>query len=259
MTETLVHAPGTPSWVDLASPDVDASRRFYGDLFGWEAWIAPQPEAGGYTIFLKNGKQVAGLGGIFMEGQPPAWSTYVSTDDADSTAQKVRDAGGQVIVEPFDVMDQGRMAVFQDPTGAYISIWQGKAHQGSQLVNEPGSFGWNELATRDIAAAKDFYGKVFGWGYKDSAMPQGGSYTEWQLNGKSIGGGMEMGENYPPQVPPHWLVYFVVEDADLSTAKAEELGAKVLMPPMDIQPGRFSVLQDPQGAAFALFAAPKVA
>jgi predicted enzyme related to lactoylglutathione lyase len=256
MTETLVHAPGTPSWVDLASPDLDASRKFYGDLFGWEAWVAPQPEAGGYTIFLKNGQQVAGLGPM-QEGGHPAWSTYVAVADAEETAQKVREAGGQVVFGPMQVMDQGTMAVFQDPTGAFISIWQGAAMQGAQLVNAPGGFGWNELATRDMPAAKAFYAKVFGWGAKDSPMPQGGSYTEWQLDGKSIGGGMQMGDNYPPQVPPHWLVYFVVEDADLSTAKAEELGAKVIMPPMTIEPGRFSVVQDPNGAAFALFAAPK--
>jgi predicted enzyme related to lactoylglutathione lyase len=254
MTETLVHAPGTPAWVDLGSPDLDGSKAFYGSLFGWDAWVAPQPEAGGYTIFSKDGKQVAGLGGL-MEGQPPAWSTYVSVDDAKGTAQKVRDAGGKVIVEPMQVMDQGTMAVFQDPTGAYVSAWQGDAMQGAQLVNEVGSFGWNELQTRDMPAAKDFYSKVFGWGAKDNPMPQGGSYTEWQLNGKSIAGGMEMGDMIPAQVPPNWLVYFVVDNADTSLAKAQELGAKVLMPPMDIDIGRFAVLQDPQGAAFAIFAA----
>lgn len=252
MLEEAVYAPGTPMWVDLASPDLEASKAFYGALFGWEAQVSPDPQAGGYTIFLRNGKQVAGLGPIFNPNQPPAWSTYVATDDADATAQAVREAGGQVIMEPFDVLDAGRMAVFTDPTGAFISVWQPGAHKGAELVNEPYSFCWNELATRDIGAAKAFYGKVFGWGSETNANPAGGSYTEWKLDGKSIGGGMEMTDQMPANVPPNWLVYFTVEDCDASVTKAQELGATVIVPPIDIEPGRFSVLSDPQGAAFAI-------
>jgi predicted enzyme related to lactoylglutathione lyase len=254
VTETITFAPGTPSWVDLGSPDLEASKAFYSQLFGWETETPPVPEAGGYTLFKYKGKQVAGLGPLQNPDQPPAWTTYISTDDANATSQRVREAGGQVVMEPMTVMEEGRMAIFIDPTGAAFAVWQPNRHHGAELVNEPGSFGWNELATRDLQAAKDFYAKVFGWGADTSAGPEG-SYTEWKLNGKSIGGAMEINEQFPPNVPPHWLTYFVVEDADATAKKAEELGGKVYVPPRDIEPGRFAVLSDPQGAAFAIFAA----
>ena len=241
------YEPGVPMWVDLGSPDVEASRRFYGQLFGWQAQDLG-PEAGGYTMFLLDGKQAAAVGPLMSPQQPPAWSTYVSTSDATATARKVEQAGGKVVMEPFDVMDQGRMGVFTDPGGAYFSVWQPGQHRGAEVVNVPNSFSWNELATRDIDGAKRFYAAVFGWGAETH-----GDYTEWKLNGRSIGGAMPMGDRYPPNVPPHWLVYFTVEDADASAAKAQELGGRVLVPPMDIEPGRFAVVADPQGAAFGLF------
>jgi predicted enzyme related to lactoylglutathione lyase len=246
------YAPGTPSWVDLGSPDVEASKRFYGQLFGWVANVAPQPEAMGYTMFALGGKTVAGLGPLMNPQQPPAWSTYVSTENADATAAKVKEAGGQVLVAPMDVMDMGRFAVFMDAGGAAISVWQPKSYQGAELANAPGSFCWNELATRDMEGAKKFYQAVFGWGAKTQSMGGEGSYTEWQLGGKSIAGGMPMGSNFPPQVPPHWLTYFAVEDTDASIAKAQQLGGKSMMPAMDSPAGRFGVLQDPQGAIFAV-------
>ena len=249
MPEVAVYAPGTPSWVDLSSPNLDASRKFYGALFGWEAEVTTDPEARGYTMFLKNGKQVAGLGGLQNPQQPSAWSTYVATEDADKTAKAVQEAGGKVVAPPFAVMKAGRMAVFQDPTGAYISIWEAGEHKGAELVNEPGSFSWNELNTKDINKAKPFYKKVFGWDAHDSPMPQGGSYTEWKLKGKSIGGGSE---NLPANVPPHWLTYFTVSDTDATAKKAAELGGKVLMAPMTIPQGRFAVVADAHGATFAV-------
>jgi predicted enzyme related to lactoylglutathione lyase len=239
-------------WVDLASPELEKSRVFYSKLFGWEAHMAPQPEAGGYTMMTFKGKQVAGMGATQGPGQPPAWSMYVATENADETAKKVREAGGKVIAEPFDVMDAGRMAVFQDPTGAFFSVWQPREHKGAELVNEPGSSCWNELATRDMAKAKPFYKKVFGWDTKDNPMGDSGFYTEWLLSGKSIAGGMPMGPQFPANVPPHWLTYFAVADCDAAVIKAGELGAKVLMPATDTPAGRFAVLSDPQGAAFAV-------
>ena len=247
MSDAPVFAPGTPMWVDLGSPDLEASKAFYGGLFGWEADTMPAPEAGGYTMFMLNGKMVAGVGPLGDPNQPPAWSTYVATDNADATAQAVREAGGQVIVEPTDVLDAGRMAIFTDPTGAFFGVWQPGKHKGAEIVNEPGSFSWNELETRDLGAAKRFYHQVFGWDGESSD-----SYTEWKLNGKSVGGAMVMTDQFPPNVPPHWLTYFTVEDCDATVGKAQELGGRVLMPPMDIEPGRFAVLSDPQGAAFAV-------
>src|SRR4051812_44061900 len=164
MPEVSEYAPGTPSWVDLASPDPDASARFYGGLFGWEATDpGPVEESGGYRMLQRDGRNVAGLGPTQGEGQPAMWTTYVSTDDAEAVAAKVREAGGRVMMDPFDVLGAGRMAVFVDPAGAYISVWQPQDHHGADVVNEPGSLCWNELATRDIDQAKAFYGAAFGW------------------------------------------------------------------------------------------------
>jgi hypothetical protein len=237
-------------WVDLTSPDVKAAARFYGELFGWQAEDLGE-QAGNYHMFRKDGKMVAAASAPMAPGQPPAWTTYVATDDANATAAKVREAGGQVAMEPFDVMDAGRMAVFQDPTGAFIAVWQPGNHKGAELANEPGSFTWTELQTRDINAAKQFYPKVFGWGIKDSASgPM--TYTEWQVNGRSIAGGMPMDPSIPANIPPNWLVYFAVEDTEAAVAKAQQLGGRVMMPPMDTPAGKFAVLADPTGAAFAV-------
>jgi predicted enzyme related to lactoylglutathione lyase len=254
MTETTTYAPGTPLWVDLGSPDLEGSKAFYGALFDWEA-DAPNPEAGGYTLVRRNGKLVAGLGPLMNPNQPPAWTTYVATENADETAQKAREAGGQVLMEPMTVMEEGRMALFADPTGAVIGVWQPNRMTGAELVNQPGSFIWNELATRNIQAAKDFYARVFDWEGETSSFA-GGEYTQWMLNGRSIGGAMEMTEQFPANVPPHWLTYFAVEDVDATAKKAEELGGSITVPPTDIEGmGRFAVIVDPQGAVFALFEA----
>ena len=237
-------------WVDLASPNVEASRKFYGQLFGWDSQVSPDPKAGGYAIFTQKGKQVAGLGPLQNPQQPPAWATYVATEDADATAKAVREAGGQVVAPPFDVLKSGRMAVFQDPTGAFISAWQPKEMKGADVVNEPVSFTWNELNTSDIGKVKSFYQKVFGWGSETIPAGQTGPpYTEWKLKGKSIAGGMAM---LPPNVPPHWLVYFEVANADATIKKTGELGGKVMMGATDIPQGRFAILSDPHGAAFAI-------
>jgi len=256
MTETTQYAPGTPSWVDLGSPDLDASRAFYGKLFGWDAQVAPEPEAGGYTMFLLDGKAVAGLGPLMHPDQPPAWTTYVSVGDVDATIAKVRESGGAVVLEPMSVLRAGRMAIFTDPTGAFLSIWEPGEHGGAEVVNQPNSLSWNELATRDIATAKAFYQKVFGWESVTHPMEMIGSYTEFQLSGRSIAGGMEMTNQFPPQVPPHWLPYFTVEDCDAAVSKARELGGRVAAGPMDIPQGRFAVISDPQGATFAIIAVP---
>ena len=248
---TSTYAPGTPIWVDLGSPDPQASTRFYGQLFGWDAEDLGE-QAGHYTMFRHGGQQVAAVGPLMNENQPPAWSTYVSTANAEETARRVTEAGGQVLVPPFAVMDQGTMAVFMDPSGAAFSVWQPAMMQGAQKFNQPGSLTWNELETRDPETAKAFYPKVFDWGVKSNPMPSGGEYIEWQVNGNSIAGGQPMGANMPPQVPPHWLVYFSVANTDDTVKRAQELGAKVMSGPHDIPQGRFAVLTDPQGAAFAI-------
>jgi predicted enzyme related to lactoylglutathione lyase len=178
---------------------------------------------------------------------------YVKTDDAADTVKKAAAAGGKVLMEPFAVMDQGTMAVIADPSGAVISLWQPDKMSGAELFNTPNSFSWNELHTRDMNAATEFYTKVFPWATRVNEIPGGGSaYTEFLVNDKSVAGGMPMGPEMPASVPPHWLVYFAVADTDASVKRAQELGGTVMSPAMDIPQGRFAVLVDPQGAAFGI-------
>lgn len=251
MSEAPDYVPGTPSWVDLSSPDPDASAAFYGALFGWEAFSAGPPEqTGGYRMFTLGGQQVAGLGPL-PEGQPAWWTTYVTVADADETVAKAQAVGGRVMLAPMDVLDAGRMAVLADPLGAVFAIWQPDQHHGAAVVNEPGALCWNELACRDIEQAKTFYGAVFGW-QGDTSTTEGMTYTEWRLAGRTIGGMIEMNEQWPPEVPPHWMVYFAVADCDATAARCTELGGKVSAPPTDIRPGRFAVLNDPHGVVFSV-------
>lgn len=235
---TTTYPPGTPIWIDLSTSDVDAGRRFYHELFGWTSDEPAPPEYGGYAMFRQDSKLVAGSGPV-MEGGHPAWNTYVRSSDA----------GGEVVVEPMQIMDAGSMAVFKDPTGADISIWQDGAHKGAELFNEPVSVTWNELGTRDVEAAKRFYNTVFGWTTK------GEGYLEWQLDGKTIGGCNDMNAiGTPEQTAPHWLVYFAVKNCDDTVDRVKDLGGTVNMPPTDIpNMGRFAVVADPQGAAFPIF------
>ncbi len=249
MPERKEYAPGTPNWVDLQTSDQDAAKRFYGDLFGWNFNDMPMDEAGGavYSMAQLNGHDVAAiapLGDQAAAGVPPHWNSYVAVSDADQTASLVEKAGGTLFVPAFDVLDAGRMAVFVDPTGATIAAWQAKNHIGATLVNEPGTFSWNELLTADVPKAAAFYSKVFGW----EASPVADlSYTEFKLNGQSIGGA----QNPPmPGIPPIWTIYFSTADTDATVAKAKKLGGSAFVEPTDIPPGRFAVLADPQGAMF---------
>jgi hypothetical protein len=253
MVQKTSYEPGTPSWVDLGSPDPDAAGDFYSGLFGWEVGEAGQPETGGYRMCMLRGVPVAGIGVQMQEDTPPYWTTYVSVTDADSSAKEVRNAGGQVLVEPMDVMDFGRMAVFADPAGAVFSVWQPMNHIGAGLVNEAGALSWNELLTRDVQASKAFYRSVFGW--TPNTMEMGDMvYTEWKLGDASVGGMMEMNENFPAGLPPHWMVYFAVADADATAEKVGKLGGRIHQPPMDIPQGRFALAADPQGAMFSFIA-----
>jgi len=258
MTEITSYAPGTPCWVDLASPDLDGSIEFYGALFGWDVPESENAEqTGGYRLAARDGKSTAGMMPQMQEGQPPAWSTYVSVEDADATAEKVKGAGGQVLAEPMDVMDLGRMAVFADPTGAVFGIWQPGSFAGAEIVNEPNTFSWNELNTRDPEASKSFYSAIFGWTSRDMDMGEAGTYTTFRLAGSdeeddSIGGLLDMRGRVPEEVPAHWLTYFTVDDRDATAGKAKEMGAEEIMS-MDMEMGKLSILRDPQGAAVGIF------
>lgn len=249
MVEMTDYASGTPSWVDVSTPNMEATKTFYSELFGWEA--TSYPEMGGYTNFTLRGKLVCGSAPTQSPDQHPAWGTYISVDNADATAQAVRENGGQVAMPPMNVSELGRMAIFQDPTGAFFGVWQPGQHKGAGIVNEPGSFVWNELNTRDMDAAKAFYTKVFPWTAKTNGEAAD-AYTEWQLDGRSIAGGMVINESFPPNVPPNWLTYFAVADSDATVAKATDLGGTAIMPGMDTDQGRIAIIADPHGAVFGV-------
>lgn len=245
-------AEGAPSWVDLASPDIEGARRFYGPVLGWTSTVAAEPEAGGYTTFHKDGMAVAAVGPLLGEGQPSVWTTYFNTADIGAAGRRVEAAGGKVLMATMDVLTYGQMAIFLDPTGAPFALWQPAAMKGAELTGAPGSLSWVELTTRDTEKAKAFYPSVLGWGTKDVPL-DGASYTVWQIDGKSIGGMMPMeGELWPADLPPHWMVYFEVEECDVTAGTAEKLGGTVSVPPTDTPAGRFAVLGDPYGAFFSV-------
>jgi predicted enzyme related to lactoylglutathione lyase len=246
MDERTSYAPGTPSWVDLGSPDPKAAADFYGGLFGWKAEFDPRPEAGGYGMFTLHGKNVAGIGPQQMPDVPPFWAVYVTVADVDASAGLATSKGATVVAGPMDVFDAGRMAVLQDPLGTFISMWQPNQHIGAQIVNDPGAFAWNELATTDLPAARTFYTEVFGWGIDADNSSEGG--TIFTVDGAMVCGAHTAGEGEFPA----WSIWFSVADCDASAAKVTELGGSVLMPPNDMSFGRGAVVADPHGAVFGI-------
>lgn len=248
---------GTPSWIDLMTPDVDGARAFYGGLFGWTADETTDDDGALlYVNLRKDGKLVAGLGEQppEMAGMPPVWSTYVAVDNVDDVLEKVPAAGGTVMMPGMDVMeDVGRMAIFHDPTGAVIGLWQAGTHLGAERVNEPDTWFWNELLTRDVDTAKAFYSAVFDWDWNGMDMGPMGTYHV-VAGGESDGlaGMMAMPAEMPEQVPNHWMIYVMVADADATAARAVELGGQVVQPPFDTPVGRQAVLHDPAGGSFSI-------
>ena len=245
MSEPTSYAHGTPSWVDLGVPDLDAATAFYEGLFGWSVEANPDPEAGGYAMCTLREKFVAGLGPQMQPDIPPYWSVYVTVDDADAALAAAEANGGSVVMPAMDVLDAGRMGILSDPGGSVISVWQANQHIGAGLVNEPGSFGWNELGSSDLAAARAFYAAVFGWGEAPGSTDSGILFT---VDGNMVCGAHAAGEGEPAV----WSVWFGAEDCDAATDKAVELGGTVLMPPNDADFGRSSMVADPAGAAFGL-------
>ncbi len=273
MPERDGYIPGVPCWVDTSQPDPAAAVEFYRGLFGWELEdVMPPGSEAMYFMARLRGRAVAAVGSI-PEAAPQmaAWSTYVWVESADDAASKVRGAGGEVLMEPFDVMDAGRMAVFTDPEGAVFCVWQAKEHRGAEIVNENGSVVFNGLNTRDAQRAKEFYGSVFGW----TTLDLGGGTEMWTMPGygdhleryhpdlreqvAEVGGppGFEdVVASINPiaddqaDTPAHWSVTFAVDDADATAAKATELGGTVMMPPFDAPWVRMTIISDPQGATF---------
>jgi predicted enzyme related to lactoylglutathione lyase len=272
MPERDGYIPGVPCWVDTNQPDPEKALPFYRGLFGWEFEnVMPEESGGQYFIGRLNGGDVAAVGSI-PEGAPPiaTWNTYIWVDSADDTAAKARAAGGGVVTEPFDVMEEGRMALLTDPEGAAFCVWEAKKHRGARVVNEHGALNFNTLATRDLEGAKAFYGAVFGW--QALAMPSGVMWTRPgygdHLEERNPGLRQQMAQMGAPegfidvvaavdpindadaQTPAHWGVTFGVDDADATAAQAKELGGEVVMGPVDAPWVRMAVLKDPSGASF---------
>ena len=238
---------GTFCWIELGTSDVNSARNFYTQLFGWTVNEFPMGEMGTYYVFQKDGKDAAAAYQMSPEqGMPPNWLSYVAVASADDATEKAKSLGGSVVHGPIDVFDMGRMTVLTDPQGATFAVWESKSHHGVGVRDEANTLCWNELSARNVDAAKKFYPALFGWTLKESP-----EYTEFHQGPLAIGGMME--SQAPPHVPSHWLPYIAVDDCDASAARAESLGGRMLMPPMDIpKVGRFTVVFDPQGAAFAI-------
>lgn len=241
--------PGAPNWVDLGTTDVMGATEFYGQLFGW-TFQGFGPEAGGYQMILRGGKQVGGLGPASDPARGTSWSVYFDTTDADETAARVSANKGTVVASPTDVMDLGRMAVFTDPDGAFFSCWQQRTHHGAELVGEPGAMVWVELMTTDIDTAKDFYANVLPVTTRDVPIGDGMNYTLLEADGRSVAGAMQISPDMGP-MSPHWSVFFAVEDCDDAADRAVRLGATEQVR-ADSPAGRFAVLTDPQGGGFSI-------
>lgn len=250
MTLKEAYQPGEFSWVDYVAHDMEAAKSFYAALFGWEAHDQDTQGGPPYAMFSKDGRVVAGIGQMSDEmiggGVPPLWNSYVSVRDAKAVEDKAAALGGKVLVPSMRVLDAGTLAFITDPAGASFGVWQADQHHGAQLVNAPGAFCWNELASPDVEASRSFYGELFGWSFQEG--PAGPTKVLMIKNGDRDNGHMLQMTGAWEGVPPNWGVYFAVEDADRAAEKVAGLGGKVLVPPMDIPPGRFCVVMDAQGA-----------
>jgi uncharacterized protein len=251
--ERTRYEPGTFCWVGLATSDPGSAKAFYTSLFGWQAGDLEAGAAGTYTTLRHGGEEVAIL---YMQqpearaaGAPPHWTSYISVEDAEATAARAGELGGAAVFrEPFDVLDAGRVAAIRDPSGAIVSLWQPRERIGATLVNDVGALCWNELATTDVERAKSFFAEMLGWEYETNDSGYGSIINAGRRNG-----GMRQQTEEERGTPPSWLPYFTVESADEAARQAEQLGGRTLLPNTEIHIGRFAVIADRQGAAFAVF------
>ena len=254
MGERTQYTPGTFSWTDLNTTDQEAAKVFYAGLFGWNYDDAPVGDGVFYSMASVGGKTVAAISRQPEQqrnaGAPPAWNSYITVENADQTLARAKDLGATVHADAFDVMEAGRMGVIQDPQGAYVLAWQPKDNIGASLVNAPGAMCWNELGSPDLEGSAKFYGELLGW----TTSPMEGAPTPYLVISTAAGttnGGIR--PPAPPGTPPFWLVYFATQDIDAALGKVSELGGNVLVGTTDIGIAKIAVVQDPQGAVFALY------
>lgn len=251
MTDSATKTAHRPIWIDLSSTDATGSQDFYAKLFGWQIDVRPDPQYGGYGRATIDGRDAAGVTPSQDPAQPTHWNLYIHTDDVDATAAAVESAGGTVALPALDIPGQCRMAVFQDPTGAYISAWQPAGMTGFQ-ADGGNTFAWAEINARGIDRAIDFYEQVFGWTTRRSPMGDGTDYNEFQVEGESVAGAVDVPPEAPDSVVNAWVVYFGVSDVDATFQKAIGLGATQVMEPQEFPGGRFALITDPQGATFGV-------
>lgn len=267
MSQRERYQEGVPCWVETLQPDPRAAMDFYGPLFGWE-FDGPGPTPGDvadeYFVARVDGRDVAGIGSLPDVGGPPvaSWATYVRVESADAAVERALAAGGSLLIGPLDALPAGRLAVLMDPVGAAVGVWEARAREGAQLVNEPGTWTMSSLHTTDSGSAAAFYGSVFGW-QPESSGPPGAQMTLWRLPGH-VGGEpqqpvprdvvavMAPTGDAAAAVPPHWNVNLRVEDADATVEHAAGLGATVIVPPQDTPGFRSAAVADPQGAVFSI-------
>ena len=251
------HPNGSFCWMELGTTDQNAAKNFYQSLFGWTSMDFPMGPSGMYTIFRLQDRDCAAAYTLMKEmldaGVPPHWMVYLSTDNVDESTRKVEQLGGKVIKEPFDVGPQGRMSVATDPAGAHFCLWQEKQSPGIGIAGENNAFCWADLNVKNRDVARRFYEGLFGWQFVPGEGKDESTYLHIVNQGHGIGG-TPPPELIPPGLPPHWMIYYQVADCDAASAKAAELGGRILVPPTPIPgTGKFSIVDDPQGAGFALF------
>lgn len=245
---------GTPCWVDIGVPDIEAARSFYTALFGWQ-YTGGDPAFGGYLTATLDGRSVAGMGQQQDPADPPRWTTYFAAADAAATAARITAAGGRLVVEPMEVGPMGTMVIALDPQGSVFGLWQAGQHTGYQLHNEPGALAWNEAMVDDTAAARQFYSAVFGFRFDDLPPEQGGGevdYATFGTGGHPLGG---LGAA-DPRMPKGWLTCFAVASTDDVVSRVEARGGRVVTAPEDTPFGRFAIVEDPWGAPFEVMADP---
>jgi predicted enzyme related to lactoylglutathione lyase len=250
------YASGEFCWIELATSNQNAAKSFYTALFGWTVRDVPIGPNEIYSLLELQGRVAAAAFSISQAesaaGVPPHWHLYVAVASADEAAKKAAELGGKVVEAPFDVMDRGRAALLQDPTGAFFSVWEAKKRIGMGVSREPGAFCWAELISPDQARAKTFYEGLFGWKLK-AGEGKGSGYLHI-VNGEQYIGGVPPAHQNNPKDPPHWLIYFAVADVDATFQRAKDMNARILLRPMDFEGvGRVAMLADQQGAVFALY------
>jgi len=253
-TRTTKRPAGEPTWMDLATPDLEVAKKFYGEIFGW-SFVDTGPDFAHYHFAQSQGRNAAGIGPIWPpdSGQPSAWTIYIASDDAAADAERVKALGGQVLVEPMAIADSGVMAVCADPTGPVFGLWQAINHIGSGVENEHGAMTWSEVNTRDSAAARDFYSTLSN--ATPHKMEEVDYYYIVQRGDDMLYGILQMDHHWEG-IPPHWMGYFAVDNTDATIERAIAAGGKLQVPAFDMQYGRMAVLSDPAGANFSIVQPP---